>query len=439
MIKNLKIIVTTLLISILFISCGFLQPQIGQEQEVSIKKNAKSFDQEDAYVLYALRAEQIQDNKSAAELYRILFEKSQKKEYLYHSLSNNIALKENQAVIDTVDKITKGSFDDYKLIRFKVIAFLEMQKIDEAAELAGTLAKHSELKEDYILVSDIYAKQEKYDIALKYLERAYLKNYDEKVLDKMSIIMYVNLHRKKEAIAQLESHNLMHGCSALICGRLIGFYSNENNIDGILSTYLRLYETKKDIQVAEKIVQIYGYKKEYMKMIDFLEKSKTDDETLLQLYTMTKNYNKAFPLADKLYKKSGDITFLGQSAIYEYESHYKNDDKTVLNSIVQKLEKVVKEDKNPLYKNYLGYVLIDHEIDVKKGIIYIQDVLKLEPDSAYYLDSLAWGYYKLNECNRAKTIMDRVVTLEGGDDPEVINHVEKIKECIKNYKGKNKQ
>ena len=435
MIRNLRIIVASLIISILFISCSFLQAQPNQKTAINSKKNEKSFEQEDVYIMYALRAEQMKDNQSAAKLYKILFDKSQKKEYLYHSLSNDIILKKNQVVIDTVDKITQGSFEDYKLVRFKVVALLEMQKVDEAAQLAASLVKHSKLEDDYVLVSDIYAKQKKYDIALKYLERAYLKNYNEKVLDKMSIIMYVNLHRKKEAIAQLESYSLMHGCSPLICGRLISFYSDENNIDGILSTYTRLYEINHNPKIAEKIVQIYAYKKEYMKMIDFLVKSKTDDETLLELYTMTKNYNKAFHLADKLYKKSGDIKFLGQSAIYEYESHSKNSDKTVLHSVVQKLEKVVKEDKNPLYENYLGYVLIDHEIDVKKGIAYIQDVLKVEPDSAYYLDSLAWGYYKLNECKRAKTIMDRVVTLEGGDDPEVIHHVEKIKECIKKDKG----
>ena len=435
MIRNFTKMTTFLLLSIFFSSCSLLQPTVKQKEKSSLS-NAKTFAAEDAYILYALRAEHIRDNKSAAKIYKILFDKSQKKEYLYRSLTNSIVVKDYQTLIDTVDKITQGSFDDYKLVHFKIIALLEMQKVEEATELATTLVKHSELENDYILVSDIYAKQKEYDIALKYLEGAYLKNYDENVLDKMSIIMYVNLHKKKEAIAQLETHTLMHGCSALICGRLIGFYSNENNIDGILSIYLRLYKTNKNTEIAQKIVQIYAYKKEYIKMIDFLESSKTDDETLLELYSMTKNYNKAFLLADKLYKKSGDITFLGQSAIYEYESHYKNDDKKVLSSVVEKLEKVVQEDKNPLYKNYLGYVLIDHEIDVKKGMLYIQDVLKLQPDSGYYLDSLAWGYYKLNECTRAKTIMDRVVTLEGGNDPEVVQHVEKIKECIIKNKGK---
>ncbi len=425
-------------ISLLFISCSQQEPT---PNKTSKKLNAskKTFPEEDVYILFALRAEQIQDNKSASELFSVLYEKSHKINYLYRSLNNDIVAKENQKVIDLVDEKTKASISDPKLIRFKIIALIEMQKLDEAIVLSTELVKKTESIDDYILLSDIYIKQRKYDIALKYLESAYVKDYNENVLDKMSIIMYVNLHRKKDAIAQLETHSRIKGCSKLICGRLVGFYSNENNIDGTLETSLRLYNATKDEEVAKNIIQIYGYKKNYVKMISFLEKSKTDEETLLQLYIYTKNYQKAFPLSDKLYSSSGDIAFLGQSAIYEYESSRNKDDMTVLNSVVRKLETVVKEDNSPIYKNYLGYVLIDHNLDVRKGMEYIKEVLTLEPNSAFYLDSLAWGYYKLDNCKKAKAIMDKVLTLEGGDDPEVRVHINQINDCLKNKKGANEK
>lgn len=92
-----------------------------------------------------------------------------------------------------------------------------------------------------------------------------------------------------------------------------------------------------------------------------------------------------------------------------------------------------------MYLNYLGYLLIDHEIDVKKGMLYIKQVLKLEPDSAFYLDSLAWGHYKLGECKKAKKIMQKVLTLEGGDNEEVLEHVDAINKCLKIKKGKNQK
>ena len=398
--------------------------------------NSKSFEAEDAYIMYALRAEEIGDSRSAYKLFNTLYEKSGKKEYLYKALTNQIALKQNQQVIDKVDEITLGSIDDFKLTRLKVLALFQLGKYEKAESIATALVAKSQVVSDYLLLSDIYLKQEKYDIALKYLEGAYVKNYNEKILDKMSIVLFVNLHRKKEAIAQLETHSRIKGCSELICHRLIGFYSQENNIDGILATYLRMYEKNRDEAIADKIIQIYSYKKEYPEMISFLEKYDVDEETLLQLYTVTKDYKKAFVLAEKLYESSGEITYLGQSAIFEYESVQKHHDKKVLQSVTKKLETVVKKDKNPLYENYLGYVLIDHEIDIARGMKHIKNVLAVKPDSAYYLDSLAWGYYKLHQCSKAKTIMDRVVTLEGGDDPEVMKHVQSINGCMKTKKGK---
>ena len=408
------ITVLLLLLSLFLASCAGTNPDLN-----TLKANQKAFAEEDAYILFALRAEQVHENKAASQLFTTLYEKSGKKEYLYRSLENDLIAKEYEEVIRIIDEVSDSSFDDYTLVRVKVIALMELYKLDEARTLATELVGKSSAVNDYLLVSDVYIKRQEYDTALKYLESAYIKDYNEKILDKMSIVLYVNLQRKKDAIAQLETHTRMHGCSRLICHRLIGFYSNENNVDGLLSVYLRLYSVDKSEEIAEKIIQIYSYKKDYIKLMDFLEESKSDNKALFELYSFTKNYNKAYLLADELYAKTGDINYLGQSAIYEYESANDKNDKKLLESVVDKLEKVVQTDTNPLYLNYLGYVLIDHNVDVKRGMKYIEKVLLVQPNSSFYLDSLAWGYYKLGKCKKAKEIMNRVVTLEGGDDPEV--------------------
>jgi predicted Zn-dependent protease len=415
------------LLSLLLVSCASVQ---------SIKPNEKAFEQEDVYVLFALRAEQLNDYNSASILFNTLYEKSSKKEYLYRSLENDLVAKENEKLIARVDVFAGDSLADPKLIRLKIVALLELQRFEESQNLAVALVHQTQESDDYLLVSETYSKNREYDIALKYLDSAYVKEYNEKILDQMSIILYVNLDRKKDAIAYLETHMRVHGSSKLICNRLLGIYSNENNIDGLLSTYKRLYAIDQDFEVAKKIIGIYTYKRDYIHLTDFLEESGSDDEALLELYSAAKNYKKAYPLANDLYKKTSDISYLGQSAIYEYESAKDKKSKTLLSSVVTKLTKVAKESSEPLYKNYLGYILIDHEIDVKKGISYIQQVLKLQPESAYYIDSLAWGYFKLGECEKAKKLMSKVVKLEGGDDPEVLLHVKQIDKCIKIKKGK---
>lgn len=419
------------LLPLLLLSCAEPKPELH-----TLKAHEKAFEEEDAYVLFALRAEQINENKAASSIFNTLYEKSDKKEYLYRSLENEIIAKEYEKAIEKVDLISQGKIDDYILVRVKVVALMELGELEEARVLAVSLVEESNAVSDYLLVSDIYIKEKEYDSALKYLEGAYIKNYNEKILDKMSILLYVNLNRKKDAIAQLETHTRVHGCSKPICHRLIGFYSNENNVEGLLSVYRRLYSVYKDEEIAKKIIQIYSYKKEYIHLMNFLEESKADDKALFELYAFTKNYKKAFLLADEIYAKSGDVNYLGQSAIYEYESAKNKDDKSMLKSVVEKLEKTVQIDSNPLYLNYLGYVMIDHDLDVNRGMKYIQKVLLVKPNSSFYLDSLAWGHYKLGECQKAKEIMNRVVTLDGGDDPEVTKHIKAIDKCIKNKKGK---
>jgi len=429
MFKHLKSLVFLVLLIILA-GCG-------AKPSVELSPNKKTFDQEDIYILTALRMEQVKFYSKASDFFEILYEKSSKKEYLYRSLKNDLAANKNEKVIQRVDKELQDSIDDYELVRLKVFALIKLDRLEEARKLSVILVESSKKIQDYLLVSEIYVKNKQFDTALKYLESAYVKDYNEKILDKMSIVLYVNLGRKKEAIAQLESHSRINGCSELICARLIGFYSNDNNIDGLLSTYLRLYEMKSTKEIAQKIVQIYGYKKDYTGLISFLEKSRSDDELLFQVYVQIKDYKKAYPLAEKLYKQNGSIHFLGQSAIFEYESAKDKNNKKMLESVIEKLNNVIVVSRDTIYLNYLGYIFIDHEINIKKGMKYIKETLKVEPDSAYYLDSLAWGYYKLGNCKRAKKIINKVAKMKGGDNPEVIEHIKIINNCKKNKPKKN--
>ena len=419
-----------LLLSLFLIACA-------SKDTTVISPSKKAFEEEDSYILYALYAKESKDFKSAALLFDTLYKKSKKTEYFYQSLESSLLAKEYDNIIQKIDSL-KGALDEEeKLLRFKIVALYELDRLDEAQKLAMSLADKTQSVDDYILVGDVLVKSKQHDLALHYLQSAYAKEYDEKILDKISIILYVNLNRQSDAIKKLETHSRMHGISKRIASRLLAFYSDQNNLEGVLLTYKRLYSLDKDKKIAKKIVQIYTYERNYSHLLVFLEESKSDDALLLQLYASAKNYKKAYPLADALYEKTGDVAFLGQSAIYEYESADNKNDKKLLARVARKLQTTVADERSPIYLNYLGYLLIDHKIDVKKGMLYIEEVLKSEPESAYYLDSLAWGYYQLGECKKAQAIMKRVQKLPGGDHEEVQGHVKKIQECLhKNKKEK---
>jgi lipopolysaccharide biosynthesis regulator YciM len=406
----------------------------GVKPSPQAKGHEKAFDKEDIYILIGLRTEQIQNYSASADIFNALYEKTNKKEYLYRSLGNDLAANRDKKVLEKIDKLLNKEIGDFKLIEIKIITLIKQNRFNEAKELSLRLVEKSKDIDHYLLVGEIYIKLKEFDNALRYLEGAYIKNYNEKILDKISIILYVNLQRKNDAIAQLETHSRIYGCSDLICSRLIGFYSNDNNINGLLSTYLRVYKVNSSKDIAKKIVQIYGYQKNYIKMIEFLQDSKIDDELLLKLYIQSKDYKKASPLAYKLYQSSGDVSYLGQSAIFEYESSDDKNDKTMQKSVITKLTNAIEIKKDGVYLNYLGYLLIDHEIDVKKGIKYVEEALSQEANSIYFLDSLAWGYYKLDECKKAKNIIDEVINMDGSSNAEVIKHIELINKCNKEVK-----
>ena len=414
--KNIYIIIFTLFFSAC--SMNSLTP---------VTPSKKAFELEDNYIFYAIRAEEVHQYKAAADSFSTLYEKSKKTEYLYRELKNRLMTKEYEYVIAKVDSIKS---DDLQLVRFKILSLIGLSRYEEAQKLTENLAKDSNAINDHLLLSDIYLQRAQVRKAVDYLQTVYESNFNEYILDKLSLITYNNLNEKERAIEKLEAHTKIVGCTKVICTRLMLFYSQSNNLDALLATYLRYYEVSREDEIGKKIVGIYEYKQEYLPMMSFLEKYKNDDKRLLQLYASTKNYKKAYPLAMSLYKRDGEFEYLAQSAIYEYESNQENRDEKLLKSVVKKLTTVIKAEPNALYLNYLGYLLIDHKLDVKKGMIYVEKALVLAPNSAFYLDSLAWGYYRLGECKRAKKLMQTVVKLEGGDDKEVLSHIKFINKCI---------
>lgn len=107
------------------------------------------------------------------------------------------------------------------------------------------------------------------------------------------------------------------------------------------------------------------------------------------------------------------------------------DKRKVLNSVIAKFEKVIEHIDNHIYENYLAYILIDFNINVSKGVTLVKKALKEEPNNLAYIDTLAWGQYKLKNCQEANKQMKRVVDEVGLNDEEIKLHWEKIKECKK--------
>ena len=207
-------------------------------------------------------------------------------------------------------------------------------------------------------------------------------------------------------------------------------YGLQNNIDGLVSVYKRLYQTYKDRKYFTKLIEYLVYQNRIDEAIAWAKKGGAN-EILLDLYRMKKEYDKAYDIAMELFKKTNDYRYLAEAAIFEYEKS-KNKDRKLLEDVASKLETAIEHNaKDAVYYNYLGYLYIDHGLNIKRGIELVKKALQIDPDSPYYLDSLAWGYYKLGQCKKALPIMRRVYYDLGLKDSEVELHLRKIEACAK--------
>ena len=125
---------------------------------------------------------------------------------------------------------------------------------------------------------------------------------------------------------------------------------------------------------------------------------------------------------------------MAEKAIMIFESAKDKNSENVIKNIIVLFEKAIElGNDDSIYLNYYGYTLIEKDIDVPKGIDMIQQALIQQPDNTFYLDSLAWGYYKQKKCKKAYDTMEIVVEEEGLKNNEVREHWRYIKECKKRY------
>jgi lipopolysaccharide biosynthesis regulator YciM len=291
------------------------------------------------------------------------------------------------------------------------------------------LIKHEKSVQNLSILASIYFYQKDYAMSLKYYDTVYKKANDEASLLMIVELLDNHLNKTNEAISYLETHSRMQGCTKAVCYKLIQIYGKNKNIKGLISVYRRLYEKFGQKEDASKVVELLIYDNNQKEAIEFLKKSKHDPDTLIQLYASKKEFAKAYDTAKEIYEEAGDLHYLGLMAVYEYEGAKKKDSKALLDSVSKKFERVVQKSKDPLFLNYYGYLLIDHSIDIKKGISLVQKALIYEPQSPYYIDSLAWGYYKLNECKKALETIEPII--DKTNEPEVLEHYELILDCIR--------
>ena len=403
--------------------------------DTEAKQEEPLYIDENTLILFALDAQNRGDDAQAVGYYDLLYERTKKGLYRDQAMS---ALIHGRYYDDVVERVLSMRQNSEAISeqnqRYFIIALLSGSEIESAKEEALVLTQKSPTEENYLILAEVYLLEKDYDKTLEALEKAYSLNYSEQVLDKIALLMYTNMNRRNEAIERLQQHIEHFGYSLAVTKRLAAFYGDQRNEAGLLETYPRLYDLEPTEQNGNIVIQLYWNAKKVTELTKFLERTGANDELLLRIYTGEKRFSKAVVLAEKLYDETGEIDYLGQKAIFTYEAAENKRDKQLLDRVISDLKKVVEVKEEGYYLNYLGYCMIEYDRDIDAGMAYVKRALAIEPDSGYFIDSLAWGYYKQGECEKAYELMQRVVEIMGEDDEEVKAHLKAIKKCIKGKK-----
>lgn len=391
----------------------------------------KSFEEEDNLIFRALEYQQNGDYINAKKIYHTLYDQSHKKIYLMEEAGLAFILNDQDAPALIAEGLKKYP-DEKNFIRLLVGQYVKDKRYEDAEKEILKLIQIDKTVQHLSIAGNLYLQMKDYNFALKYFESAYKEEPSEELLINIVELLYRFLGRKDDAVAYLETYASIEGCGNSTCFKLVEIYGRDRNVKGLIATYKKLYKQYQNEEFAKKIVELLLYSKDIKEAIKFLEKTQHNLDMLLDIYATQKRFPDAYKLAERLYSESKNLDYLGKMAIYEYEINKKNLTPEILQSISLKFNEVTSKLHDSVYFNYYGYLLIDHNLDIKKGLSLVQEALKLEPNSPYYLDSLAWGLYKLGNCAEAMEIMKYF-----GDniyEEEVALHYDAIKKCAREKK-----
>jgi len=387
--------------------------------------------QEHDLLIQAILNENKKNFEASATIYTELYRLTSKEEYALKEIESSLYIGKVSPNLEILERLAQKNPPDLKNLKLLLFVYLTQKEYAKSKEIAQRVMNYSKSPYDYELCANPYIITNDYKMAVSILNKAYEKLPEDIFALKIALILEQYLHDNKGAIRILEKHVKEHGCNEKICTQLYNNYLNEKNIPALIKTYERIYAKTKKEEYLRGILRIYISIRDYKKAEQILQTQLKDNELLLEVYKDQKDYPKILQQLQKMYKETLATKWLSQEAIYIYESSKDKNNSQMLQLVVKKFDEALKKGEvESLHLNYYGYTLIEHNLNVKKGIRLVEEALKSDKNNGFYIDSLAWGYYKLGECKKAYDIIYTIGTQKPwSDEIEVKEHFDAIKKC----------
>jgi len=186
------------------------------------------------------------------------------------------------------------------------------------------------------------------------------------------------------------------------------------SLDELLGVNTERFSPEENIELAYYLGLCYTKLQRYDDALLYLEQVVTGGKeplrtfqcrmTLAYIYVITKRSKMAEFELKRLANNGFESAQLYTTLAYAAWSqrHYKQ--------AVDYYEKALDLDaNNTTALNGLGYVLVDADLDLIRGLRCCKKAVDIKPQSPAYLDSLGWAYYKNGELLEARTWLRRAL------------------------------
>jgi tetratricopeptide (TPR) repeat protein len=123
---------------------------------------------------------------------------------------------------------------------------------------------------------------------------------------------------------------------------------------------------------------------------------------------MAANYDKAVEVIGSVPKPGDWSVFFQRGISYERLKQFDKAEPNFRRALELNPEQ-------PQVLNYLGYSLVDLNLNLAEGLDMIRKAVDARPDDGYIVDSLGWAYFRLGKFDEAVTELERAVQLRAGD------------------------
>jgi tetratricopeptide repeat domain protein len=372
-----------------------------------------------------------QQPKEAIKIYQKLYKEKGLKSYLKEAIK--VAYNSADEKLDELLKFGESRLeDDEDFWRIKILASLDKKELRGARNAAVRLIDINGSSKNHLLFGVVLSEANDLQNAIKEYKIAYELEKSDVNLLALAEFIDVKLGQRNEAISYLENSRKLNGCSEAVCLALVEIYTQNRQFEKLALVFEGLYDATKNSEYLDKELGVLFMLKHFDNAINLMKKYKYKEDEIPDLYAISGDFDGAIKAANEVYKATLNVVFKAKTAMYRYEKFGNKIDKQNLNEVVNDFEIAVKNSDNAIYQNYYGYILIEHEMDIKRGIELVKMALQKEPDSPYYLDSLAWGFYKLKECKKAYEIMQKAIKFDDkfANTAETKEHEMAIKKCM---------